>query len=569
MTVGAEAAYGGFSSSPRQGGPPARTDPEGDEDSGFQVDHHSVRLAGHGVDSLRSRVTDMQRVAKAASDSLDHFLPWGCLGEIFLRGKCISLMQAFHLHLDHMGKALGGAAERLGDTAHRYSETELAILQVLSAAGENTAGREGVRQLNWVSQFYQKHTNLYWGINYLPPPLGALGASGLNSARFVSDLRSDDKFNTSTDLAALTSSLVTAGFGFFSAKTAVRLNPLGYLTAFGLTFLLNYFQWTKRAADLVTGDPMRTGQAAYNYDSLAKSCHRLAQDLGTTLNRFLGNGAWRGKAAEAASKRLEALRDGIAETGRRADDVAAMLQLTSAIIGSVEGIVRAAINEVITWAVLTWMAASLLAAETGGVSEAAAIPKIAQRSAETATWVGRLIRLVGDAFRRIGALMQKLAVSFKSGYRRAFAALLNSSWGKKNMEFINGSRYVGDVIRKDAVGRGRHATITKIRAGHVAVSWVKQARRSSLNTVLSEWGLSRYLQDKSGKMLAKQQLRPHSYTIATKKGTRYVRNYAGMPVATVLFAGPFARGWQYAHRSGSVESDGRIDDKLDLWSAPS
>jgi hypothetical protein len=295
-----------------------------------------VRL---GVTALNSRVDGLYDSTGAITRSLSDSDRWGLLRP--LRQDFLSLTNDFEGHVRHLAEAIDGAGKRLDDAAVLYSAAESACLHVLGAAGQ--AEKEGIRRLNPASRFYQEHRDLNGLVTAMPGVVGSLGAASLHTLRLAGDATSDDKYNIGTDLAMLVTDASIGLLSFRSDYTHLRTDPFGFLLRFGVPFLLNAFYWTKDVADRLTGDPIATGQAAYGFDSIAESCHRLAADLGTAIDQTLD--AWQGTAADVARERLTDLRDGITDTAGGADGVAALLQLVSSLITDLETIVRGRLPE--------------------------------------------------------------------------------------------------------------------------------------------------------------------------------------------------------------------------------
>lgn len=535
--------------------------------AGFVAAPGAIHGAAHGVGALISQVAGFERVATQASGSLSGRHPWGLLGEVYLRSECTELMEEFQTHLRLMRAAFEGAQERLKGTASAYSAAERATAEMLASLGAKlgASGHEQLRQLNPASRFYRDHRTLNGMIVALPAPFGSLGASVLDTVRLCGDLSSDDKYNIGTDLAMLGADVTGAGLATFGSWYWFRGDPLGFLILVGLFFLVHAFYWTKDAADWVTGDPVRIGQAAYNFDSIAEGCRKLARDFDGILKNDLGNDVWAGEAAEAARERLAALRDGIDATGRSADQVAAMLQLTSSIIACVEGLVIGIIYNLILWAVRIWFSAQLLAVETGGVSEAAAAARITTESAQTSIKVGRLIKLAARFMRYVAALMRRMVAALKDTQRRAFVALHRSSFGQKSLNYTYGVRFTGRIVRRDA-GRGKHA---KIELRHLFVSWWKQAKRSLLAKSLNECGLATFPVDKKGNDYpnGKWRISPIRHDLVIGGESRSISNYPGVFFIGAKTLLPFGRSGMYSWRAGDVAPAHVIDDKLDLWNA--
>jgi hypothetical protein len=506
----------------------------------------AIKDAEYKLGLLGSRMAEFQRTAAKASELVSGRHPWGLLGEIRLRGSCMSVMDEFQDHLRYAENAVHGARLRLRQTASNYSEAEQKnVAAVLSAAFDEKDTQGRVRQLNWASRFYQDHHIVNGALVSLPYPFGYASASVLGTGRFISDLTSDDHYNLGADFVGLADDFVSMGLTAYAFYKQVKFDPLGYLVSGGVAFLCSALWWTKYAADCVTGDPLATGQAAYQFDSIAEALRRLAGDLQSALNETIGDNSWQGTAAELASKELTGLRDALAETGSIADGVAAMLQLASSLIGSVENIVISAINSLINWAVMTWFAAHLTAAETGGVSEFVAAGKIYSESSRTASRVGKFIDLVTRTFRHIATLFERMLAKLREIKLKGFSKLAKSPWGQKSLRFNLGTSVYTDAVKRD-IGSMRYSTLSL--RGRL-VSLVKQAGREGIRQPLRDSGFNRYNRLKSGAPTpgGKWVISPIRIPY-NEHGTAFY-NWPAVLFRTSFTVLPFGRSLQYWSRS--------------------
>jgi hypothetical protein len=538
---------------------------KGADMDGFTASAGAISNAAHGVGVLASRVHELHRSTDDVVRSLSGTHPWGLLRT--LRQDFLSLAAEFKQHLDHMSGAIDGAKQRLNDTATNYSAAERACVEALATTGNQHDSEQGVRQLNPASRFYQEHRTWNGVITAGFSPFGQLGSAALHSWRLVGDLTSDDKYNIGPDIANLVTDASVALLSVRADYNFFRADPLGYLVRNGLGFLLNAFYWTKSIADRLTGDPIAIGQAAYGFDSVAEGCRKLAADLGETLQQTLCE-TWRGSAADIARQRLTGLRDGIAHTGGSADNIAALLQLVTSLITDVESIVRGMITDLITWAVVTWISAQLLGAETFGVSEVAAAERITAESARTAGTVGRVLTWLTVILRRISRLIGRLRAELRHTKEKSFAALLRSSPGKKFVDSnYGGARYNMKIVREDAA-YGKHERIDNV---HLRISVGKQSWRAAKNSTFHQFGFHQFRTDPAGEPYpgGKRKIRILSYQTADGKGgVRGLANPAGVAGSSASTVLPVGRSVQYWLRAGHVPPRKDIDQELGLWAAP-
>ncbi|MFI7050950.1 hypothetical protein ACWDOR_09890 [Streptosporangium canum] len=534
---------------------------------GFAVTPTNLTRASNGVDALIGRVDEVGKLAAEATRQLSGFHPWGLLGEIHLRGSCTSLMEEFSGHLRAMRAGFEGAGERLTKTGVTYAAADPVdetLLEMLAAAAERKEIRpEPIRELNPASRFYRDHRMLNGLITFAPYPFGLFGTTVMDGLRLYGDITSDDRFNIGSDLAVFTQDVIATYFSARSAPTLMRSDPLGYLVSTGCRFLINALYWVKSAADWVTGDPIATGQAAYNYDSMATSVRGLAEDLEQSLASVYRDGDWQGEASDVARERLAVFGRGIAETGDMANRVAAMLQLATAIIGSVEGIVRGIISDLIVWAIRTWFSASMLAPATAGQSVVAAAEGISVASAASASRVRAVLDQAVSFMRRLSALMRRALAALAHGRNRAFTWLRGTPWGRKNLEFTFGSRYYDQIVRADAGA----ATGARLTRRDYAASFRQQTKQLSTTNLVNAFGFWGYRTDKRGVPYpdGRQKLAIQRYVIKDRNGeTNSLTAYPAPLAYTAIYALPFARAWQYHERAGEEVSAAQIDADLSL-----
>ncbi|MFB9836743.1 hypothetical protein [Actinoallomurus acaciae] len=505
-----------------------------------------------------------QKSNNEVTNTLSDESAWGLLRP--LRGDFLSLAEEFRRHLNQMSGAVDGARERLHTTSATYGSAEAASLGVLAETGRTYGDGKTLRELNPVSGFYQNHHAWYGVIMGLPASLGSIGNSALHGWRLFGDLSSDDKYNTGTDIAMFATDATAAILSTRADVQNLLIDPLGLLIRSGLSFLLNAFYWTKKVTDLLTGDPMATGQAAYGFDSIAEGCRRLAADIGSTSHRLLDD-RWQGVAAEDAGERLRDLTDGINDTARSADGIAALLQVISSLIADVEAIVRGMITSLVTWAVMLWFSAQLAAVETAGASEAVALQDITVQSGQTAGEVGRLLALLTSLIRRARGLVSRVRAEFQRVNERSFAALAHSGPGKSFIDSkYGGGRQNMAVLREDAV-HGRHAKVDNV---HILVSTGKQASRTVVNGFLLNFGFLRSRYDSTGTAYpnGQRRIRVRSYQVPDGNGKyRELRNPVGVAGSIASTALPLGRALQYWHRGSGGAPASDTDRELDLWTA--
>ncbi|GAA2702929.1 hypothetical protein [Nonomuraea recticatena] len=512
----------------------------------------AIDRAARGIDALSSLVGESRRVSNKAAASLAGPRAFGGLGEaVGLRDAYVEMANEFSACLKEMEEAIDGARDRLRAVAANLATADIASMAMFSMLAGTADEASKIRKLNPASEFYQNHRLLNGIIENLPWPLGALGRSALGAVRFMGDLTSGDKYNIITDLCALTLEISTFVFGVRAVRHTVAADPLNYLFVVVVQLGMKGLYWTKDLADFVTGDPLATGQAAYEYDSIAESCRKLVDQLEATINNNIGNGAWEGEAAEAARARIEGLRDGISHVGSTADSVAATLQLASSIIGTVEHIVIAIIADLLYFAVAIWFNAQFFAPATMGQSQVVAATRISNMSATAATTVGKLIQTAAIHLRQILKLVQRIVSRLQEVRKGAFAALRDSPWGRKHMEFHFGAPYYVNQVRADA-GLGRHAAITPI---DLLRSERNRALRSPLRCTLQQYGFDLYRFDQKGNLLPQGNMRFSVIEFLTRDSEGKVvmrRNWWYVGGMSGLTLAPFGRFLQYDNRADAA-----------------
>jgi hypothetical protein len=510
--------------------------------NGYIAHIPSLNSGADGIGRLSSRIAEFQRLTAEVSSTLSGGHAWGQVGKIHLHSECMSLIRGFQAHLQDMKDAVSGAQARLRKAASNYSGAEGAVL---SSLGNSLEQEGGVRPLNWASRFYQDHRLANGVLTALPYPFGEASEAFLGGGRLISDLSSDDKYNVLTDSVNLIDDIPSVALTYIGFRERMAGDPMGYLVEAGVGFLLNALYTTKKLADRLTGDPLTSGQAAYNFDSLAEACGKLAADLKKMISGSLGHSAWQGAAADAARQRLTELSNAIAETARSAEGVAAMLQLASAIIADAEFVARQALTALVTWAVMIWLTAQLLAPATGGASMAAAMEKTASEVARSANMIKRLIDEVSSLFRRIAALFKRMVATLAKAKREGFAKLQKSAWGQKFLKYDYGAPVYRAAILKDAMHKGRHVKIGNVDLGF---SLAVQTRRLPLTQALKSFGFNRYWNDKQGALFnpAKVVISPIRIP---REGKSTLYNWPLVGARTLQTAFPLGRAYIYWKRS--------------------
>lgn len=203
-----------------------------------------------------------------------------------------------------------------------------------------------------------------------------LTADDLGSIPYFGDGYKLGKDAAEGNLAATANDLSGAvdtvkGFLDEAAGKSVWLDPLSVLANSGLGFLLDHCGVLKSAMELVTGDSATVTKAADTWGDISKELQELAKS--TTAELGSGLADWGGKGAQAAGKQLAELVTAIEQIGTEANNLSQLLQASAALMDAALDIVKSIISDLVSWLIMTWVAAHASAVFTLGSSEAVAL----------------------------------------------------------------------------------------------------------------------------------------------------------------------------------------------------
>ena len=147
-------------------------------------------------------------------------------------------------------------------------------------------------------------------------------------------------------------------------------DPLSVLVDAGLGFLLDHLAPLKHGAELVTGDSGTVAAAADTWSRIATDLQGLATELDGALSSGLTE--WSGQGARAASREFAQLVVAIDGMSHEASSMSDLLTGSAALMVAALDIVKSIISDLISWLVVTWLAAQAAAVPTLGASEVAA-----------------------------------------------------------------------------------------------------------------------------------------------------------------------------------------------------
>ncbi|MGZ4518308.1 MAG: WXG100 family type VII secretion target, partial [Mycobacteriaceae bacterium] len=196
-------------------------------------------------------------------------------------------------------------------------------------------------------------------------------------------------------------------------------DPLGMLANHGLGFLLDHCGILKSAMDLVTGDSETVTGAADTWGDVATELKELAKTTEETIGSGLKD--WGGQGAQAAGKQLAELVVAIQAIGSEADNMKQLLEASAALMEAALEVVKSIISDLVSWLIITWVAAQVAAVVTVGASEVAALGasvaeitvtsvRVAGKVAEVERVLSRMEQVVARIQRTIGTEAKAISI---------------------------------------------------------------------------------------------------------------------------------------------------------------
>ncbi|MDQ2723550.1 MAG: WXG100 family type VII secretion target [Actinomycetota bacterium] len=148
-------------------------------------------------------------------------------------------------------------------------------------------------------------------------------------------------------------------------------DPLSMLANHGFGFLLSHCGALKHAMEAVTGDSGTVTHAAETWGDIAKDLKELAHSTQQTVGSGLKD--WGGQGAQAAGKQLAELVTAIDGIGTEAANMQQLLAASASLMEAALDIVKSIISDLVSWLIMTWIAAQAAAVPSLGSSEAVAL----------------------------------------------------------------------------------------------------------------------------------------------------------------------------------------------------
>jgi len=218
-------------------------------------------------------------------------------------------------------------------------------------------------------------------------------------------------------------------------------DPLAMLLNHGLGFLVNHCGTLKHAMEAVTGDSETVTKASDTWGDIAKELQELAQNTEDTVGAGLKD--WGGQGAQAAGKQLAELVTAIGGISNEAGNMQQLLAASAALMEAALDIIKSIISDLVSWLIMTWVAAQAAAVPSLGSSEAVALEASVVEIEITSVRVGgkvmevervlvRIQQIVVRIERTVGTQAQTLSKfgSFKSAVGKGFTGELKKVAGE-------------------------------------------------------------------------------------------------------------------------------------------
>lgn len=251
-------------------------------------------------------------------------------------------------------------------------------------------------------------------------------------------------------------------------------DPLGMLANHGLGFLLDHCGILKSAMDLVTGDSETVTGASDTWGDIATELKELAKTTEETIGSGLKD--WGGQGAQAAGKQLAELVLAIQGIGGEADNMKQLLEASAALMEAALEVVKSIISDLVSWLIMTWVAAQVAAVVTVGASEVAALGasvaeitvtsvRVAGKVAEVERVLSRMEQVVARIQRTIGTEAKAISI-FRNTVGKEFGGELAKAVPGA---LADGAKKLGGALVDQGVGNagsgGSQGSIADINRG--------------------------------------------------------------------------------------------------------
>ncbi|MFI5843258.1 hypothetical protein ACIA8K_26460 [Catenuloplanes sp. NPDC051500] len=228
---------------------------------------------------------------------------------------------------------------------------------------------------------------------------------------------------------------IIAGAGdLLGTGISFAVDPLNWLIAAGLTFVVDFFQPLEDLLSLVTGNAERMEPHAKQWEEIGKALAPLAASIRQAADDALIE--WKGKDADAAKKLFHDFADAVEATGTEAGSIGQLLMIFSKIMAAAQALIIGIIASIVEWALIEWAIAMSLAVPTAGASMAAAA------TATTYTTASGFSRAVQIVDRIVSVLWKMRAV-----LEKALPAILKAQVGKGVVQFSGASATMSTLAR--------------------------------------------------------------------------------------------------------------------------
>jgi len=227
----------------------------------------------------------------------------------------------------------------------------------------------------------------------------------VSSARQTWQTLNDAIFDGGADRAELTS--IAGGVADLGLNVIIyAADPLNFLLAAGLGFLIDVVQPLQDALGLVTGNPERMDTEIAKWERVGNALGPLADEIRAAVHDGLLG--WHGKDAEAARARLNLFADGVASLTEDVNQLKLVMDVIKTLMDVAQQLVISVIATFVEYLMWTWIPAMAAAVPTAGASTAAAAAATEVEASVTTTRLTLFLQRVARLLMRLRTLLFRM-----------------------------------------------------------------------------------------------------------------------------------------------------------------
>jgi hypothetical protein len=364
---------------------------------------------------LRGQIPATQALVEQANGEGLDMMAWGVPG-LFISPGYYQMVADLKELFEMMGTGLEGHADRLKDCRESWETADMEMGKEFSKFQPEGLGDS----IAWGGSTYTNDGDRYHGPGsvgivdtgaWKQSPAKAITGGYEVYEKIVKVVKADDAGEAVNAVMELSAQVASWGWDMLDAA----MNPISYLIASGLDFLISLIQPLDDLLGMVTGNGERMADEIDRWGGIKEGLPPIGDAIKAVPEGGLSE--WSGKDGDAAREKIKDFAEAVYQLGDQIQVLQGLMRLCELIATCIRKTILALIADWITNRIIDWAVATPLAVPTAGASTAAAMVRSIISSIRTVLTAlnryGTVVKTFVEANRVLGKVAPVLSGAAK------------------------------------------------------------------------------------------------------------------------------------------------------------